>query len=63
MNAKRKALEALKAAGYHRARDGANHEIYANEELGAMIPVRHHFTDEDLKVILREIEQYGKGRK
>ncbi|MBR1689385.1 MAG: type II toxin-antitoxin system HicA family toxin [Oscillibacter sp.] len=62
MNARRKAIQALKEAGYHYERDGGNHEIYSNDELGAMIPVRHHFTDEDLKVILKEIKQYEKGK-
>lgn len=62
MNAKRKAIEALKAAGYHLERAGAKHDIYSNDLIGAMIPVRHHFTDEDLKVILKEIEQYGKRK-
>lgn len=62
MNAKRKAIEALKQAGYHRERDGGNHEIYCNDSLGTMIPVRHHFTDADLKVILKEIDQYRKGK-
>lgn len=61
MNARRKAIQALKKAGYHFERKGGNHEIYSNDELGAMIPVRHHFTDEDLKVILKEIEEYRKG--
>lgn len=61
MNAKRKAIKALQDAGYHLERDGGNHEIYANDALGVMIPVRHHFTDEDLKIILKEIEQYRKG--
>ena len=62
MNAKRKAIEALKKAGYHRDRSGGSHDIYVNDSLGAMIPIRHHFTDSDLKVILKEIEQYGKGK-
>lgn len=34
MNAKRKAIKALKEAGYHYERDGANHEIYCNDDLG-----------------------------
>lgn len=63
MNARRKALEALKEAGYKFERRGGSHDIYSNDELGAMIPVRHHFTDSDLKTILKEIEQYRKGRK
>lgn len=62
MNARRKAIEALKEAGYHFERPGGKHDIYANDSVGAMIPVRHHFTDEDLKVVLREIEKYGKGK-
>ena len=61
MNAKRKAIQALKEAGYHYERDGGSHDIYCNDELGTMIPIRHHFTDSDLKVILKEIRQYGKG--
>lgn len=63
MNAKRKAIEALKKAGYKLARHGGSHDIYSNEKIGAMIPVRHHFTDDDLKTILKEIEQYRPGRK
>ena len=62
MNARRKALEALKKAGYIFERRGGSHDIYSNDSLGAMIPVRHHFTDADLKVILKEIELYGKGK-
>lgn len=61
MNAKRKAIEALEKAGYEKARSGGNHDIYKNPETGAMIPIRHHFTDDDLKVILKEIKQYEKG--
>lgn len=61
MNAKRKAIEALTEAGYIFYRAGGNHDIYRNEKLGSMIPIRHHFTDDDLKVILKEIKQYGKG--
>lgn len=62
MNSKRKAIEALKKAGYHLERHGGSHDIYSNDSLGAMIPVRHSFGDNDLKVILKEIEQYGKGK-
>lgn len=62
MSAKRKAIEALKQAGYHRERGGGKHDIYCNDSLGAMIPVRHHFTDDDLKVVLKEIAQYRKGK-
>ena len=58
MNAKRKAIQALKEAGYQFKREGGSHDIYKNDSLGTMIPVRHHFTDDDLKVILKEIEQY-----
>lgn len=61
MNAKKKALEALKEAGYHLERRGGNHDIYSNDATGAMIPIRHHFTDADLKVILKEIARYRKG--
>ncbi len=62
MNAKRKAIEALKKAGYHYERPGGSHDIYVNDSLGAMIPVRHSFYDDDLKVVLKEIKQYGKGK-
>ena len=61
MNARRKAIQALKEAGYNFKRAGGSHDIYKNEALGAMIPVRHHFTDEDLKIILKEIEQNRRG--
>lgn len=62
MNAKRKAIEALKKAGYHFERKGGKHDIYSNDSLGSMIPVRHSFDDGDLKVVLKEIEVYGKGK-
>lgn len=57
MNAKHKAIEARKEAGCHRERNGANHDIYVNDQAGSMIPANHHFTDEDLKVVLKEINQ------
>lgn len=62
MNAKRKAIEALKQAGYHLERHGGSHDIYSNDDLGVMIPIRHSFGDNDLKIVLKEIEQYGKGK-
>ena len=62
MNARRKAIQALKDAGYHFERRGGSHDIYSNDKLGAMIPVRHHFNDQDLKVILKEIEEYREGK-
>lgn len=61
MNARRKAIQALREAGYQLERHGGSHDIYSNFTLGVMIPVRHHFTDQDLKVILKEIKQYRRG--
>ena len=37
---------------------GANHDIYYNDCLNAMIPLkRHDFNDNDLKYIRKEIKQ------
>lgn len=58
-NAKRKAID---KAGYHLETDGVNHDIYSSDSFGAMIPVRHSFGDNDLKVVLEEIKQYEKGK-
>ena len=60
MNAKRQAIQALKDAGYILARHGANHDIYFNKSTGSTIPLRHHFTDADLKIIKKEIQENGK---
>lgn len=48
----------LKSAGYTFKRSGANHDIYYNEKLHSIIPLkRHDFNENDLKYILKEIEQ------
>ncbi len=58
MHPRKKAVGALRGAGYRLEREGANHEIYKHPETGDIIPLkRHDFNDNDLKYILKEIKQ------
>lgn len=62
MNTRRKAVKLLKANGYTLKRNGANHDVYYNHILGAMITLkRHDFDDSDLRYIIKEIESYKKA--
>ena len=57
MTAHDKAARALKENGYQRIR-AKKHEIYYNAELNRAIPLKNHDSNEnDLKYILKEIEQ------
>jgi len=58
MNPRKKAINDLAAAGYLLKRNGANHDIYFNAELGCIIPLkRHDFNENDLRYIQKEINQ------
>lgn len=58
MHPRKKAVGALRDAGYRLEREGANHGIYKHPETGDIIPLkRHDFNDNDLKYILKEIKQ------
>ena len=60
MTAHDKAVRALKDSGYQRIR-GKKHEIYYNAELNRAIPLKNHdFNENDLKYILKEIDQNRK---
>ena len=53
-----KAIKELKSNGYELKRNGSNHDIYYNEKLGCMIPLkRHDFDEDDLRYIKKEIKQ------
>ena len=57
MSPRRKAILQLRANGYTLKRNGSNHDIYYNDSLKSIIPLkRHDFNDNDLKYILKEIE-------
>ena len=52
----------LKDNGYTLKRNGANHDVYFNASLGAMITLkRHDFDDSDLRYIKKEIDSYKKA--
>ena len=62
MNIRRKAIKLLKDNGYTLKRNGANHDVYFNVALGAMITLkRHDFDDSDLRYIKKEIDSYKKA--
>ena len=59
MNIRRKAVKLLKDNGYTLKRNGANHDVYFNASLGAMITLkRHDFDDSDFRYIKKEIVSY-----
>lgn len=63
MHPRKQAVQALRNSGYYFHREGANHEIYKNAKTGAIIPLkRHDFNENDLRYILKEINQNGNGR-
>ena len=57
VNAYKRAIKALKDAGYFLKRHSGNHDIYFNAELRRAIPLkRHDFDEDDLHYIEKEIE-------
>lgn len=51
------AAKELEHNGYAFKRHGANHDIYFNPQIGAMISLkRHDFDESDLRYILKEIK-------
>jgi len=58
-----KAEHELQSAGYTFKRPGGNHDIYYNEALGCIIPLkRHDFDEDDLRYILKEIKHNRRDR-
>ena len=58
MNERKQAIKELEKAGYFLKRHGGNHDIYCNTKLKCSIPLkRHGFNKNDLRYILKEIEQ------
>lgn len=57
------AVKELETNGYWFKRHGANHDIYFNPQLGAMISLkRHDFDEDDLRYIKKEIKQNQQRR-
>lgn len=57
------AVKELETNGYGFKRHGANHDIYFNQQLGAMISLkRHDFDEDDLRYIKKEIKQNQQRR-
>ncbi len=58
MNAHTKAIKELESAGYFLKRNGKSHDIYYNAKKRRSIPLkRHDFDEDDLRYILKEIQQ------
>lgn len=58
MHPRKQAILELKDAKFFFYREGANHEIYKNDETGEIIPLkRHDFDESDLRYIRKEIKQ------
>jgi hypothetical protein len=58
MKPRAKAVSELEKSGYVFRRNGANHDIYYNPELGCIIPLkRHDFDEDDLRYICGEIKK------
>ena len=56
MNARRRAVKTLQAAGYEKKRSGGNHDIFYHKGLNCAIPLkRHDFDEDDLRYIEKEI--------
>lgn len=61
MNARKRAIKALEAAGYRLVRNGSDHDIYKHSVNGDNIPLKRHKMDEDdLRYILQEIRRKNK---
>lgn len=63
MKPRNKAIQELNADGYTFKRSGGNHDIYYNESLGCIIPLkRHDFDEDDLRYIQKEIKHNRRDR-
>ena len=64
MKPRAQAVKDLEANGYvFKRKGGRNHDIYYNESLGSIIPVkRHDFNENDLNYIRKEIKANQRGR-
>lgn len=63
MHPRKQAINDLTDEGYTFKRSGGNHDIYYNEELGCIIPLkRHDFDEDDLRYIRKEIKQNERKR-
>lgn len=63
MKPRAQAIAELETCGYSFKRHGANHDIYFNPQLGAMISLkRHDFDENDLRYIRKELKQYEQHR-
>lgn len=57
MKPRDKAINELKQNGYYLKRNGANHDIFYNEQTKCIIPLkRHDFDESDLRYIQKEIK-------
>lgn len=64
MKPRAQAVSDLESCGYVLRRHGANHDIFFNPQLGAMISLkRHDFDESDLRYIRKEIRQSEQRRK
>ena len=64
MKPRTQAVHDLENGGYAFRRHGANHDIYFNQELGCIIPLkRHDFDESDLRYIRDEIKKNDKNRR
>lgn len=62
MTPRTKAVKLLEKNNFEFRRHGANHDIYFNRNLGAMIPLkRHDFDEDDYRYIEKEINQAVKN--
>lgn len=61
MTPRDKAIKELRNNRYYKKRDGANHDIYYNDETKCIIPLkRHDFDESDFRYIAKEINHYNK---
>jgi predicted RNA binding protein YcfA (HicA-like mRNA interferase family) len=52
------AINELSQNGYYLKRNGANHDIFYNDQTKSIIPLkRHDFDESDLRYIRKEIKQ------
>lgn len=63
MKPRDKAIDELKQNGYFLKRNGANHDIFYNEQTRCIIPLkRHDFDESDLRYIQKEIKHSQRGQ-
>lgn len=63
MKPRDKAIADLNTNGYYLKRNGANHDIYFNDQTKSIIPLkRHDFDESDLRYIRKEIKHNLKGQ-